>query len=263
MPVAISPADHTGKVFRQPWLSEKQGQKGDNFFIRQINSKPLANPVKKNFFSKVNLQPLIDAPWNGAEGALWGGFCVLGAYFAADSLWKLHEKISDAAATTEKVGLAVKSVFVEFLSLVSSASYLARWANMSRILDLGIFTPIVNHACFGASGFANVMEAAEQVYQVRNRIEVIESGGPVERVEKHKKWLCYGLVKLAGHVNMIAWAVLGIAAMTTGIAVCSMVLPALLCAGMFFGGVAALYKYHLDSVAPIPELSEGPSPAPA
>src|SRR3990172_3599649 len=109
MSVSISPIGQTGQVVWQPYLGKRQGQKADNIFFRQIAAKPLAEPVKKTFFSKVNLQPLIDAPWNGAEGALWGGFCVLGAYFAVDSLWKLHEKISDAAATTEKVGLAVKS----------------------------------------------------------------------------------------------------------------------------------------------------------
>lgn len=263
MALAIRPNEQLAKAVWQPYFGKRNEQKVSQVFFLQVDNKPLAEPVKKNFFSKVDLQPLIDAPWDGAEGAFWGGFCLFGAYNAAESLSKLYEKVCDAAATTEKVGLAVKSVVVESLSLVSSASYLARWANMSKIVDLGALSPVVHYACYGASGLANFIEAGEQIYHIRNRVETIESGGSPEKVEKHRKWLCHGLIKLVGHVTMVAWGVLGVAGLATGTALGSVVMPLLLGVGLVLGLTAAFYKYHLDKTASIPELCESHSEASA
>ncbi len=200
-----------------------------------------------------NFGALRDKPGEIVEGAFWAGFWGLSAYFAADSFYELYKVFTVEHAAQEKfekIGSAVKTAFVDLLSLCSSTTYIARWADTAEVISLGQYLPLVKNLCFGLSLAINGIESGADVYNIWHEKEaILNETSPAEK-EMHKKWLCHSLVKLIGNVSMVAWAALGIASLA-GLAVSPILLTVLLSAGCVLGMVAHCYKKHIEMLSKI------------
>ncbi len=240
-PVSLSYRD------RAEYLKPKQVQQKTDKAFKAFEAR-LCGAVQADSppsFS-LNIQALMDAPWNAVEGVVWGGFLVMSGFFAANSFTKLFHRSCDPAATVQKVVRAVKSAFVDFVSIISSGAYVARWANEAKIIALGGYQGFMNHLCFGTTAIVNGVEAVFEVSRVRNRIHSIQSGGAPREVELQKQWLCHHLIKLAGHVSMVAWAALGVGAAVTGVALSPLITGSLLLAACGLGLMAYFYQMGLQ-----------------
>ncbi len=199
----------------------------------------------------INFGALHDKPGEIIEGAFWAGFWCLSAYFAADSFYELYRVFTVEHAAQEKfekIGSAVKTAFVDLLSLCSSTTYIARWADTAEVISLGQYLPLVKNLCFGLSLAINGVESGADIYNIWQEKEaILNETAPAEK-EMHKKWLCHSLVKLIGNVNMVAWAALGIASLA-GLAVSPILLTTLLSVGCVLGMAAHCYKKYIEMLS--------------
>jgi hypothetical protein len=210
--------------------------------IPQAQNNP---PLRLTF----NFRALFDRPGGGiGEGVFWGAFWAMGAYFAADSIYKLYNVCVVENATWhpfEKIGSAVKTAFVKLLSLGSSTAYLARWAHAVEVISLGQYLPLVKNLCYGCSIVAYTIEAAADVYTIFSEgSEILKETSVLER-EKHQQWLSHAFLKLISDISIVAWAALGLGSLA-GIAISPLLMGMLLVVGCVTGGVATFYKMHIE-----------------
>lgn len=209
----------------------------------------------------INLGVLADRPGEVAEGAFWAGLWGLSFYFAADSFQELYRvyAFEDASEQKfEKIGSAVKTAFVDVLSLGSSTSYAAKWADSAEIVSLGAYLPIVKNLCYGFSLVGNGIEAGADLYNIWVESRAVQNEYAQDIKEEHQQRLIHSLIKLIGNVSMVAWASLGIAALG-GMVVSSFLSTLLLTVGCVAGVGAFYYKMHLNepSEAALEPVSEG------
>jgi hypothetical protein len=204
----------------------------------------------------IDFHALLQAPGEFVEGAVWTGWWGLSAYFAGDALWNLHHTVTQEASSDQKWAktvLAVKTVFVDLLSLGSASTYLLRWANSAKVIALGAYSTLVNKLCFGTAAVMYGTEACWDVYQISLETDAISKAGTEAEKEPHRQRLGLALLKLSSDVTMIAWAVLSVASIA-GIAVSSVAIGVFLFVGTILGVAAMGYKYHLDERdKPLPE----------
>jgi hypothetical protein len=180
------------------------------------------SPLRLTF----NFRTLLDRPEKIGEGVLWGAFWAMGAYFVADSIYKLYNVCvveNGAQYQFKKIGFAVKTAFVKLLSLGSSTAYV----------------------CYGCSIVAYTIEAVADVHTIFSKRDAILKETSFLEREKHKQWLNHAFVKLISDVSIVAWAALGLATLA-GIATSPLLMGALLVIGCATGGIATFYKIHIE-----------------
>lgn len=197
----------------------------------------------------LNYRALFNNPWAIAEGTLWAGFAGLSASIFVTSLSNLQRTLTldhSVQENLQKIGSAVLKAFTDLMSLTSSIAYLARWADEAKVIGLGRYLPLVKNLCIGTSLVINLVETGADLQSVWVEKEAIQKPGSLQEKEKHRQLLCHALIKLVGNVNMIAWAVLGIASLAGGLVVSPVWMTMTLGAGCLFGITAFFYKMHLD-----------------
>jgi hypothetical protein len=212
-----------------------------------------------------NLQQTVDSsplrePWIFLEGGFWAGFWGLSALFSGMSLYKLYENLTlehPAAEKFSKIGLAVKTAFVDLISLGGTTAYNIRWAHDVKILPLGQYAPLVKGLSYGSSLIVNILEFGWSMYNIHTEKEaILKEASPVEK-EKQKQRLCLALIKVVGNISMIVWSTLGIGTIAAGLTLGPMLLSVFLAAGFAFSLVAYFYQRHIENASelcPIPKL---------
>lgn len=197
----------------------------------------------------IGFHTLLQGPGELIEGSLWSAWWVLGGYFAGNSLCELRQAFTVQHPADEKfakIALAVKTAFVDLLSLASSSCYWMLWAVQAKVISLGQYLPLIKNLCFGTSVVMYGTEACWDVYQISVEARAIASEGAEAKKDPHRQRLFLAQVKLAGSVAMVAWAALSMTALA-GVTVYSALTTALLAVGTILGVAAVAYKYHLDT----------------
>lgn len=178
---------------------------------------------------------------------MWGGWWGLSAYYASGSVYGLIKTCAREHPLQEKlgkIGSAFKTVFIDLLSLGSSTFYLAKWANDSKVIELGRNLLLVKNLCFVTAVLVNGTEAASDVYHIWVEKEAILSAQSPMEEERHKQLLCHSLMKLIGNICMVAWALLGVAALAGMGGLAALSMP-LLTIGGVLRGAAFFYKMQI------------------
>lgn len=178
---------------------------------------------------------------------MWGGWWGLSAYYASGSIYELFKACTVIHPLNEgmwKIGSAVKTAFIDLLSLGSSTFYLAKWANDAKVIALGSHLLLVKNLCFVTTVLVNGTEAATDAYHVWAEKEAIFSSHTPAEEERHKQLLCHSLMRLIGNTCIVAWALLGIAALA-GIGSVAFLSTPMLTIGGVLGGAAFFYKMQI------------------
>jgi hypothetical protein len=209
--------------------------------------------AKKQF----DLHPLRD-PFNLLEGAIWVGFLGLSLVFSGSSLKELYNELTVESASTEKnakVRKAVKSAFVDLVSLGGSTIHTLRFASEAKVISLGKYAPVMKVLGFGASLVINLVEGGWDLYNIALENGAMSKARTLAQKEQHKQKLCISLLKLIGNVCMVAWSALGIAAAVAALAVSPALMTILLVAGCVCPITAFFYQQHIEKTAtpaPVP-----------
>ncbi len=207
-----------------------------------INS--LGNAYDQPF---LNLRALYDTPSSLVEGSMWGGWWGLSAYYASSSVRELFKTCTAQHPQNErmgKIGSAFKTAYIDLLTLGSSTFYLAKWAGDAKVIVLGGYLHLVKNLCFVTTVLVNGTEGAVDAYNVWvEKGAILSSKSPFEE-ERHKQLLCHSLIRLIGNTCMVAWALLGVAAVTGVSGITCLSMP-LLTIGGVLGGAAFFYKLQI------------------
>ncbi len=207
----------------------------------------------KKGIESINLHPLSD-PGNLVEGGVWASFWGLCALFSGTSLYGLYQELTIEHPVSEKfakIGKAVKTAFIDLVSLGGATAYNVHWAHDVKIISLGQYAPLMKGLGYGSSLIINIIEGGWSIYNILSEKEAILNETSPEQQEKHKQRLCLSLMKLIGNVSMIAWAALNIATIAASVAVSSMLMSALLIAACVFHISVFFYQRHIEKA---PEL---------
>jgi hypothetical protein len=205
----------------------------------------------------IDFRPLYD-PGNFVEGGIWAGFWGLCALFSGISLYELYHALTIEHSASEKfakIGKVVKTAFVDLVSLGGTTAYNIHWAHEVKILSLGQYAPLIKSFGLGASLIVNIIEGGSSTYNIYAEQEAISKETLPEQREKHKQRLYLSFMKLIGNISIIAWAMLGIAAIAGDLAVSSIVMSTLLMTGCIFPIAAFFYQRHIENA---PELCPFP-----
>lgn len=196
----------------------------------------------------IDLQPLRD-PGNIIEGGIWAGFWGLCAFFSGSSLCKLYQELTIEQPASEKfskIGKAVKTAFIDLISLGGATAFNVHWAHEVKMISLGQYAPFVKSLGYGSSLIINIVEGGWSIYNILMEKEAILKETSPEQQEKHKQRLCLSLIKLIGNISMIAWSALGIGTLATGLAVSPMLMSGLLIIGCVLPVAAFFYQRHIE-----------------
>jgi hypothetical protein len=221
--------------------------------LRQTTSKVFermkdSGRPQVNNLQSINFQPLLSSG-NFIEAGVWAGFWGLSILFSAMSLRNLHKVLTiehPASEKFSKISEAVKEVFVKLVSLGGATAHNIHWWHEIKVLSLGKYAPLVKGLGFGASLVISLVEGGWSINAIYvGKKALLQAISPIER-EKHKQQIYISLVKVIGNINMIAWTVLGIAAITSGIAVSSILMTPLLIVGCACPIGAYFYQKHIE-----------------
>lgn len=207
----------------------------------------------------VDFHPLSD-PGNAIEGGVWTGFWGLCALFSAGSLYKLYSVLSVEHPEAEKftkITSAVKTAFVDLISLGGATAYNIHWAHKVKIISLGQYAPLIKGLGYGASLVINTVEGSWSIYSIYKEKEAILNETESAEKEKHRQRLCLSLMKLISNVSMVAWAILGIAMVATSLTVSPILMPAFLVVGSVFSFASFFYQRHIENapeLCPLPKF---------
>ena len=200
------------------------------------------------FQQSIDFHPLLK-PENVIEGGLWAGFWGLCVMFSSKSLYQLYRELTvehPAAEKFVKIGKAVKTAFIDLLSLGGASAYNAHWAHEAKILSLGRYAPFVKGLGYGASLVINTIEGGWAIYNIHTEKEaILKEMSPILK-EKHKQQLFFSLMKLLGNVSMVAWTALSIIPIVCGFAVSSILTSTLLFFGCICSCAAYFYQRHIE-----------------
>ena len=248
MSISVQPLTQYNATLSAPtFFSELQERASQLFFKIKEHLFPLKE-------QEIPQRAVIDlgAVWRDPiqliEGSVWGAWCAAGVYFLAKSLTELYNVITVELASDlrfEKIALAVKSAFVDLVSLSSSVLYTLRWADGPKIISLGCYLPLVKYLCYGTTLLINVVEAAFDLHQFGVEVSgLLQERGAILYYQRSER-VCHLSMKLVSNICMTAWAILGIASLT-GVVVHSALMPLLLGAGCVIGLAAIAYKITID-----------------
>jgi hypothetical protein len=223
--------------------------------------------VKSSIFHDVadlrksmDLRPL-DKLENFIEGGLLAGFWGLCAVFSGMSLYNLYKELRvehPAAEKFEKIGKAVKTAFVDLISLGGATTYNIHWAHEVKILSLGQYVSLFKALGYGAALVIYTIEGGWSLYNLYTEKEkILKETSPAQQ-EKHKQRLCLALIKLIGNVSMVAWASLGIVSIALSLAVSPFLMSALLIPSCIFSFAAFFYQRHIENapeLCPLPKFN--------
>lgn len=198
----------------------------------------------------LNLQPL-EQPGNLIEGVFWTGFWGLCAAFTVTDLRDLRDSCAFELPSHEKftkIGIAVKKVFLDLVSLAGATIYNFYWAHDVKIISLGQLAPLFKALGYGASLLYNIIDGGWSVYHLCSEKEAMRKATNPYEKEYHQQRFSLQLMKVIGNVTMAAWTALGIAAFATGFAVSSAIMTTLLFTGCVFSVAAFGYQIHLDKM---------------
>jgi hypothetical protein len=204
-----------------------------------------------------NLRALLDDPLEIAVGGFWGLWWVADAAISCTNLYELYVAVTDTASSSvAKIALAVKRAFLSLVSFAWDSTFLASWAHETKIISLGQYAPAFKAFGNAASLVINGIEGACSLHDLVTAHEkaVDEALASAER-EKNKQRFCWSLIKLAGHVTMVAWAALGITAFALGTVFNPIVTGGILLLGCSLSLVALCYKQGIDQLQDPFEIS--------
>jgi hypothetical protein len=200
------------------------------------------------FQQSIDFHPLLK-PENIVEGGLWAGFWGLCVIFSSKSLHQLYSELTiehPAAEKFAKIGKAVKTAFIDLISLGGATAYNAHWAHEAKILSLGQYAPLVKGLGYGASLVINTIEGGWAIYNIHTEKEaILKETSPILK-EKHKQQLFFSLMKLVGNVSMVAWTALSIIPIAWGFAVSSLLTSTFLFFGCTCSFAAFFYQRHIE-----------------
>jgi hypothetical protein len=192
---------------------------------------------------------------NFIEAGFWAGFWGLNAIFSGMSLHKLYHVLTIEHPVGEKfakIGAAVKTAFVDLISLAGATAYNIYWAHKVKILSLGRYAPLVKGLSYGTSLVINILECGWSVYNIHTeKTAILEEGLPAEK-EKHRQRICLSLMKVIGNISMIVWTMLGIGALTAGLAVSPILLSTFLVTGFVCSLTAFFYQRYIEKSSELP-----------
>lgn len=188
---------------------------------------------------------------NRIEGGIWAGFWGICAVFSGISLHELYNTLTAELPADEKftkISTAVKTAFLDLVSLGGSTAYNLHWAHEAKILSLGQYAPLFKCLGYGASLVYNTVEGGWSFYNLfLERDEILKATHPREK-QMHEHRLYLALMKVIGNVSTVAWTTLGIATAATGFVVSSPVTTSLLIVGCVFSIGSFFYQKHIESV---------------
>jgi hypothetical protein len=200
-----------------------------------------------------NVNPILES-WNFIEGGIWAGFWGLSSLFSGLSFYELYNVLTmehPADKKFAKIGSAVKTALVDFISLGGATAYNVHWAHQVKILSLGLYAPLIKGLGCGASLIVNMVECGWSMYHVYTEKEGVLKCASAAEKERHRQRLCLSLIKVVGYISMIAWAALGIAIVASGSAVSPILMTTLLMVSGLFTFTAYFYQRHIEKV-PLP-----------
>ncbi len=233
-------------------------------FEQMKNSVSQSTQSFKKGIESIDLHPLSDSG-NLVEGGIWAGFWGLCALFSGISLYELYRELTIEHPASEKfakIGKAVKTAFVDLISLGGATAYNIHWAHDVKMISLGQYAPLVKGLGYGSSLIINIVEGGWSIYNITIEKEAILKETSPEQQEKHKQRLCLSLMKLIGNISMVAWTALGIATLATGLAISPILMSALLIVGCVLPVVAFFYQRHIENapeLCPLPKFNFGAS----
>jgi hypothetical protein len=208
----------------------------------------------------LDLKPL-EQPGNLIEGIWWTGFWGVCAAFTVTDLQGLRESVTVELPSHEKfvkIGIAVKKVFLDIVSLAGATLYNVFWAHELKIISLGQLAPLFKALGYGSSLIYNIIDGGWSVYQLcQEKEEMRKATNPYEK-DYHQQRFSLALMKVIGNVTMAAWTALGIATFATGFAVSSAIMTTMLLTGCVLSIAAFTYQIHLDKTRaprPAPQIS--------
>jgi hypothetical protein len=232
--------EHLKNSFSQGTWSFKKG-------VESIDFRPLQNPG------------------NIAEGGMWAGFWGMCIAFSGMSLYQLYKELTIEHPASEKftkIGKAVKTAFVDLISVGGATAYNIHWAHTVKMISLGQYAPLIKSLGYGSSLIINIVESGWSIYNIAIEKEAILKETSPEQQEKHKQRLFLSLMKLIGNISMIAWTTLGIVTITAGLVVSPILTSPLLLTGCVMSTVAFFYQRHIENApdpCPLPNLNFGVS----
>jgi len=195
----------------------------------------------------IDLTAIWRDPGQLLEGGIWGAWWATSVCFLSSSLKELYSVAVEQAGDMrfEKITLAVKSVFVDLISLASSTLFTLCWADGAKIVALGQYLPLVRYLNYGASLFINIIETGFDMVQFYDEAKGLLNEQNQLLSDQHTKRVCHLSMKLISSVSMIAWALLGICSLA-GAVVHSVLMPLLLTVGCVLGLGAIFYKMQIE-----------------
>src|SRR5579871_1506004 len=173
--------------------------------LEQVNSATAAQS-SRSLRMGINFEPL-----RNTGNLLMGGFCAgvwgLSVLFSATSLSDLYTALTvehPASEQFSKIAKAVKTAFLDLVSLFGITAYNAHWAHEVNMISLGQYAPLVKAFGVGASLIINLVEGGLSIYKIVNETEALSQATSPEEKKKHEQHLCVAWMKLIGNVCMVA-----------------------------------------------------------
>jgi hypothetical protein len=180
-----------------------------------------------------------------------GGICVgywgVSALFSGMSLYKLYQEWTmehPAARKFAKICEAVKTAFVDLISLGEATVYSLHWAHQIKVITLGRYAPLFEALRYGSSLMINCIEGGWSIYNITLEKEAILKRRSPKRQVQHRQRCYLFLIKLIGNICMVAWAALEVASFATGFAINSSLASAALSIGCLLSVAAFFYQKH-------------------
>ncbi len=218
--------------------------------FEQVNAAPAAQSGA-SLRMGINFEPLHNTG-NLIMGGFCGGVWAFSALFTATSLSDLYTALTvehSASEQFDKIAKAVKTAFLDLVSLFGITAYNAHWAHEVNMISLGQYAPLVKGLGVGASLVINLVEGGISVYKIVNETEALSQEISPEEKTKHKQQLCIAWMKLIGNVCMVAWSVFGIASLAASLVLSPMISSALLVVGCLFLTASFFYQKHIEKTA--------------
>lgn len=198
----------------------------------------------------IDLTAIWRDPGQLLEGGIWGAWWATSVYFLSRSLKELYSVVVEEAGNVrfEKITLAVKSAFVDLISLASSTLYTLCWAESAKIVALGQYLPFIRCLNYGASLFTNIIETGFDMVQFYGEAKGLLNAQDHWLSSQHSKRVYHLSIKLVGSVSMVAWALLGICSLS-GVIFHSALMPLLLTVGCVLGLGSIYYKMQIEALS--------------
>lgn len=143
----------------------------------------------------------MSSPVNALEGSLWGIFLVSDGSKLYSAV---EERIKHCWIKNERIEEENKKLFFSSFSFMGTLANFLSWANQVAIISLGDFAKTVS----GVGYFSRMLTSGSICL---DSLQIIKNpGNSAPQQEYARQMRTLSMIKLAAHVSMVAWAVLGL-----------------------------------------------------